>query len=101
MGILADVDEELIPALPQFFDNVDEDISELEERLDERNGEEIESVIHRIKGYAGSWGLEKMHEVAVEFENNAKRRNWEAVEEAMEDLRGVVEEAKQAAGELD
>ena len=97
MGILSNVDEELIPVLPQFFENLAADMEELKQKLEEQDGDAVESIIHKIKGYAGSWGFPDMHEIAVEFEKNVKARNWASVDSNMETLEKKIEEIEKAA----
>jgi HPt (histidine-containing phosphotransfer) domain-containing protein len=99
MGILSDVEDELLPELPRFFDNYDTDIEQLKDYLNNRNVEEIENTVHRMKGSSGSWGFHDIQNAAVELEKAAKARDWDAIESTLTALENKITEAKQAVEE--
>lgn len=99
MGILSDVEEELLPELPRFFENYADDLDQLKQSLEDRDGEAVESTIHRMKGSSGSWGFQAIHETAVDLEEAAKNRDWDAVESELETLENEIEQARNAVDE--
>lgn len=99
MGILSNVEEELIPELPRFFENYSDDIENLKEYVDDRNAEEIENIVHRMKGSSGSWGFQAIHEATVKLENAARDRNWDSIQSSLETLENKVDKAKKVVDE--
>jgi len=99
MGILSDVAEELLPELPRFFENYADDLDQLKQSLEDRDGEAMESTVHRMKGSSGSWGFQAIHETAVELERATKNRNWDAIEAELETLENEIERARNAVDE--
>lgn len=95
MGILTDVHEELYSELPRFFENYEEDLGKLKQNLDDRDAEAIESTVHRIKGSSGSWGFHAIQEAAIELEEAAKDRNWDAIESRMSTLEDHIVDARE------
>jgi HPt (histidine-containing phosphotransfer) domain-containing protein len=96
MGILSNIEEELLPELPQFFENYQTDLNQLKQFLEDHNAEEIRNTVHRIKGSSGSWGFQKIHEAAVELENAAEDEDWETIESSLETLETCVNNAQEA-----
>ncbi len=96
MGILSDVEEELIPELPRFFENYRNDLDQLKQSLDERDQESIKSTSHRIKGSSGSWGFQDIHEAAVKLEEASKSGDWNGMEDHLNTLEERINEAQEA-----
>lgn len=99
MSILSNVEEELLPELPRFFENYESDLEQLKQDLDDRNAEGIESTVHRIKGSSGSWGFEAIQQAAVELEDAAQARDWEAIKSTLSELEAQIKKAQEAVEE--
>lgn len=99
MGILSNVEEELLPELPRFFENYEADLNQLRDFLEERNAEDIRRTVHRIKGSSGSWGFNEIQDAAVALEDAAEAEDWETIEPSLETLETRINKAHQAVKE--
>ena len=96
VGILSDVEPELIPELPQFFDNYQDDIDQLKQSLEDRDGDSIKSTAHRIKGSSGSWGFQNIHKAAVKLEEASKNSDWDGMKTHLNTLEQRIADARSA-----
>ena len=71
MGVFDNVEEELREVLPQFFNNLKDNMEELKQQIKEENISEIRRIAHGIKGSAGSFGLSEINDLARELEQTA------------------------------
>lgn len=99
MSILSNVEDELIPALPRFFENYDEDLEQLNQALENRDAEQIKSTAHRMKASSGSWGFSAIHEAAVALDDAAKAEDWDAMSATLDTLQSRIREAEEAVRE--
>ncbi len=92
----SEVDETLRPLLPEFFDNLDDDMKELGEHIKARESEAARKIAHGIKGAAGSFGLIVFHVTAAELEDSLRSTEiaWRDVESLFEELRGKADTAR-------
>lgn len=97
MSILDEVNEELIPVLPEFISNLRDDIEELQTALEQMDYEDMERIAHGIKGSTDSMGLTKVKEQAYTVEQQA----GEGSEEIAEEIDGLVSLVNQVEEELD
>lgn len=70
--VLENVDDDLYPVLPQFLENLQNDLQELQNHLEDDSLEDVKRIAHGIKGSAGSFGLDS-------FKNRAR-----AIEDAVD-----------------
>ena len=84
MEYFKQVNDELRPLLPRFFDNLDSDLKELQQALDDDDREEVHRIAHGIKGSAGSFGLEPLRRQASDVEEAAGESHQELEPPVME-----------------
>ena len=79
------LDESLLAILPKFFENLSDQIEELEDYFEQQNPPEVERVAHGVKGSAGSFGFERLEGLAADVEETSGEE-CERLEQALDRL---------------
>lgn len=79
--IKIEVDTFLKDIIPKFLKARENDMETLASLLDKKSWKEIESIAHKIKGNAGSYGLKDLGIWGGELEQSCKSQNYENIPE--------------------
>jgi PAS domain S-box-containing protein len=91
------VDPDLVDLLPQYINNRTKDLEALGVWIKENNFLEIESVGHKLKGHARSYGFPNLERIGTELEKAAAKRNKKIVSKMINDFRAVLATIKSSA----
>jgi len=90
------LDAALAQLKPKFFRNRRHDISLLRTAITERNFSQIETIGHRIKGLAGSYGLYEIGDIGGSIEQAALKRDLDRVTFEVSRLLNAVRAAEES-----
>ena len=80
------IDPDLLPLIPNYLKNRENDIAAMLQALDEGDFELIHRLGHSMKGSGGGYGLDKISAIGMQLEQLAKLSNREAVAMQIEEL---------------
>jgi HPt (histidine-containing phosphotransfer) domain-containing protein len=86
-AVLIEIDQELIPVVPEYLENRRLDCSLVERLLAEDNLAEIKSLAHRMKGSGGSYGFDEISEIGEALERAAVESDAAGISSAVKQLR--------------
>ena len=84
---------------PKFLRNREKDIAVLKAAIGQEDFEQIQTIGHRIKGLAGSYGLDQIGQIGGAIEQAARARNIQALTQQVAQLVDALHRAQQAAGD--
>ena len=84
------IDSDLEFLIPQFLENREEDIKNMEKNLQESNYDQIRIIGHSMKGSGGGYGFDYLTEIGAEIEKNAELKNEEQIQELIEKLKNYL-----------
>ncbi|MFZ8933170.1 MAG: Hpt domain-containing protein [Bacteriovoracaceae bacterium] len=87
MAIIYKIDSDLKDIIPNFMSGRQKDIGLLESAIKESDFAEIQSIGHKLKGNAGSYGFDGLGKIGAEIEKNAKESNLDAIKKLFEDYK--------------
>ncbi len=93
------IDPELLPLIPNYLKNRENDIVAMQQALNEDDFELIHRLGHSMKGSGGGYGLDKISAIGLQLERLAKLSNREAVLEQIEDLQQYISTLRQRFGD--
>lgn len=74
MKIVVQIDEEIKEIIPNFLEGREKDINLFKVAIDAEDFDQLESIGHKLKGNAGSYGFHKMSEYGAGIEIAAKSK---------------------------
>ena len=99
-AVKEDTLEQSLQALrPKFLRNRQQDVTILQTAIDAKNADTIRTIGHRIKGLAGSYGLETIGLIGSALEVAALDRDFERVTVEVQRLVAALREAQEACSE--
>ncbi|NOT96718.1 MAG: PAS domain S-box protein [Nitrospira sp.] len=99
-AVKEDTLEQSLQALrPKFLRNRQQDVTILQTAIDAKNADTIRTIGHRIKGLAGSYGLETIGLIGSALEVAALDRDFERVAVEVQRLVAALREAEEACSE--
>ncbi len=87
MSIVYKIDSDLKDIIPNFMNGRKKDIGLLETAIQESNFAEIQSIGHKLKGNAGSYGFEGLGRIGADIERNAKESNLDEIKKLFEEYK--------------
>ena len=81
------IDPDLEFLIPQFLENREEDIKNLEKLLEESKFEQIRIIGHSMKGSGGGYGFDYLTQIGSQIEKHAELKNREEIEKLIRDLK--------------
>ncbi len=85
---------------PKFLRNREKDIAVLRAAIGQEDFEQIRTIGHRIKGLAGSYGLDQIGQIGAAIEQAAQARNVQLLTQQVAQLVDALHRAQQAAGDV-
>jgi CheY-like chemotaxis protein len=82
---------------PKFLQKREQDVAALEAAIKEQNFEQIRTIGHRIKGLAGSYGLDYIGQIGGAIEQAALAKNIQMITQQVTQLVGALHRAQQTA----
>lgn len=92
MAIVYKIDEDLKDIIPNFMNGRKKDIGLLEVAIQESNFAEIQSIGHKLKGNAGSYGFDGLGEIGAGIEKMAKEQNLDEIKKLFEDYKSHLDQ---------
>ncbi len=80
------IDPDLLPLIPNYLKNRENDITAMQQALSEDDFELILRLGHSMKGSGGGYGLDKISAIGQQLEHLAKLSNREGILEQIEEL---------------
>ena len=77
-----------------FLTKTQTQLGELRTAISDKNTDEIVSIVHGMKGSAGSVGASSMHQLCKDYEENAKNNNLSESETWIDTLQAEFERYK-------
>jgi HPt (histidine-containing phosphotransfer) domain-containing protein len=81
--ILVEIDQELMPVVPEYLENRHLDCAEIEQLLGTGDMESIQMLGHRMKGSGGSFGFDEISVIGEELESAAQVPDVEGIKSAV------------------
>ena len=92
MTIIYKIDSDLKDIVPNFMNGRKKDIVTLDTAIKEKNFAEIQSVGHKLKGNAGSYGFDGLSEIVAGMEKAAKEQKLDIIEKLYADYKSHLEQ---------
>ena len=92
MAIVYKIDSDLKEIIPNFMNGRKKDIGLLETAIKDNNFSEIQSIGHKLKGNAGSYGFDGLGEIGHGIERAAKESKLDDIEKLFEDYKSHLEQ---------
>ena len=74
MKTVVQIDEEIKEIIPNFLEGREKDINLFKAAIDTEDFDQLESIGHKLKGNAGSYGFDKMRNMVQLLKLRLKRR---------------------------
>lgn len=87
MAIVYKIDSDLKDIIPNFMSGRQKDIGLLETAIGESNFAEIQSIGHKLKGNAGSYGFDGLGQIGAGIETAAKEKKLDVIEKLFVDYK--------------
>lgn len=84
------IDPDLEFLIPQFLENREEDIKNLEELLEESEFDQIRIIGHSMKGSGGGYGFDYLTQIGSQIEKNAELKNEDEIRNLIDDLKNYL-----------
>lgn len=84
--ILVEVDQELMPVVPEYLEKRLQDCAEIESLLATGGMEHIQTLGHRMKGSGGSFGFDEISDIGEALELAARVPDAEGIKSAVDRL---------------
>jgi len=81
------IDRDLEFLIPQFLENREEDIHNLEKLLKKAEYDQIRIIGHSLKGSGGGYGFDYLTEVGSEIEKEAELKNKKKIKVLINELK--------------
>ena len=81
------IDPDLEFLIPQFLENREEDIKNLERLLKESEFDRIRIIGHSMKGSGGGYGFDYLTELGSQIEKNAELKNSDKLNNLISELK--------------
>ena len=81
------IDRDLEFLIPQFLENREEDIQNLEKLLKQAEYDQIRIIGHSLKGSGGGYGFDYLTEVGSEIEKEAELKNKKKINVLINELK--------------
>ena len=81
------IDRDLEFLIPQFLENREEDIQNLEKLLKQAEYDQIRIIGHSLKGSGGGYGFDYLTEVGSEIEKEAELKNKKKIKVLINELK--------------
>jgi len=81
--ILVEIDQELMPVVPEYLEKRLRDCAEIEDLLASGGMEHIQIMGHRMKGSGGSFGFDEISVIGEDLESAAQDTDAEGVRSAV------------------
>jgi HPt (histidine-containing phosphotransfer) domain-containing protein len=81
--ILVEIDQELMPVVPEYLENRHLDCAEIEQLLGTGGMESIQVLGHRMKGSGGSFGFDEISIIGEDLELAAQITDVEGIKSAV------------------
>ena len=81
------IDPDLEFLIPQFVENREEDIKNLERLLKESEFDRIRIIGHSMKGSGGGYGFDYLTELGSQIEKNAELKNSDKLDNLISELK--------------
>lgn len=91
-----DVPNELLGIIPGYISRRIDDVREMRQHLDGRNFIELEILIHKIKGNSASFGLYRIHNLAVKLQEAMLSRHVPTIDDLISALEKELVSIKEA-----
>ena len=92
MTIVYKIDSDLKEIIPNFMNGRKKDIGLLETAIKENDFAEIQSIGHKLKGNAGSYGFDGLGDIGHGIEKAAKESKLEEIEQLFDDYKKHLEQ---------
>ena len=92
MTIVYKIDSDLKEIIPNFMNGRKKDIGLLETAIKESDFAEIQSIGHKLKGNAGSYGFDGLGDIGHGIEKAAKESKLEEIEQLFDDYKKHLEQ---------
>ena len=86
--ICSDIEE----IVPGFIEGRNKDVTLLKEHIGSGNIEEIQTIGHKMKGNAGSYGFDEMGVIGAKIEEAAKQNDLDTIKEQTQELENYLSE---------
>lgn len=81
------IDEDIEPIIPQFFENLQKDIVSVEDAIREQDSDKIAKLGHKAKGSSGSYGFTHLQELFHGMEKSGKAEDIESALKIITDVK--------------
>ena len=95
-GIAALIDEEIARRRPLFLDHRRQELQRLQDAIERRDCEFIQTTGHRLKGLAGSYGFPDIGLAGAQLEQAAREQDVVAMRRTIDQLAALLAQASQA-----
>ena len=85
------IDQDLEFLIPQFLENREEDIKNLEKLLEESEYDQIRIIGHSMKGSGGGYGFDYLTEIGSQIEKEAELKNESEIHKLIEELKNYLD----------
>lgn len=82
-----EINEDLKDLIPTYLDSLNQDIIRIDDCLIVANYTEIKSESHRMKGHAGTYGLEYISNMAAAMEYFAENRKSDLIQKTLQQIK--------------
>jgi len=86
MKTVVQIDEEIKEIIPNFLEGREKDIHLFKAAIDSEDFDQLESIGHKLKGNAGSYGFDKMSEYGAIIEIAAKDKDLEKIKSIVKEF---------------
>ena len=86
MKTVIQIDEEIKEIIPNFLEGREKDINLFKAAIDSEDFDQLESIGHKLKGNAGSYGFDKMSEYGAAIEIAAKNKELEKIKSIVQEF---------------
>jgi len=80
------IDSDLEFLIPQFLENREDDIKQLEKLLKESNFDQIRIIGHSLKGSGGGYGFDYLTKIGSQIEKMAELKNEQKIKKMIYEL---------------
>lgn len=81
------IDEDIEPIIPQFFENLQKDIISVEDALREQDSDKIAKLGHKAKGSSGSYGFTHLQQLFHDIEKAGKAQDTASASTIITDIK--------------
>lgn len=85
------IDSDLEFLIPQFLENREEDMKNLEVLLEKSEFDQIRIIGHSMKGSGGGYGFDYLTQIGSQIEKNAELKNEDEIKKLIDELKNYLE----------